>query len=147
MRVAQNDKDDRAGLRGYVQFDKYTPHTRNQVRACYINKKRNGLRLTISEVKLVQVLHMLSLPVPGASSDIGATTTTSPTGKHSPLSTVTANASPAKPVSPQNSHETSSGCNFRSWRGRRLLGWREIALTRFGGVLGGGGAGRGVRRR
>ena len=26
MRVAYNDKDDRAGLRGYVQFNKYT-HT------------------------------------------------------------------------------------------------------------------------
>ena len=24
MRVAQNDSDDRAGLRGYVQFNKYT---------------------------------------------------------------------------------------------------------------------------
>ena len=24
MRVAQNDHDDRAGLRGYVQFNKYT---------------------------------------------------------------------------------------------------------------------------
>ena len=29
MRVAYNDEDDRAGLRGYVQFNKYT-HTHTQ---------------------------------------------------------------------------------------------------------------------
>ena len=33
MRVAKNDSDDRAGLRGYVQFNKYT-YIHTYIRTC-----------------------------------------------------------------------------------------------------------------
>ena len=35
MQVAQNDSDDRAGLRGYMQFNKYTYIHTFRVTACF----------------------------------------------------------------------------------------------------------------
>ena len=36
MRVASNDSDDRAGLRGYVQFNKYTYYIYTYIHTTYV---------------------------------------------------------------------------------------------------------------
>ena len=55
MRVAQNDSDDRAGLRGYVQFNKYTYiHTQEEGHTGFFIHLLSAVRALIFLAKRIQ---------------------------------------------------------------------------------------------